>query len=73
LLIYTLGAVYVGYNLLQLVLSYFVFPETANLSLEEIDAVFETKGVNPVPMSLNIQKAKKETQRLNAERDENII
>jgi hypothetical protein len=54
-------------------LSYFVFPETANLSLEEIDAVFETKGVNPVPMSLNIQKAKKETQRLNAERDENII
>ncbi|KFX99469.1 hypothetical protein V495_05708 [Pseudogymnoascus sp. VKM F-4514 (FW-929)] len=70
---YKIWAVYVGYNLLQLVLSYFVFPETANLSLEEIDAVFETKGVNPVPMSLNIQKAKKETQRLNAERDENII
>ncbi|OBT54729.1 hypothetical protein VE04_03977 [Pseudogymnoascus sp. 24MN13] len=66
---YKIWAVYVGYNLLQLVMSYFVFPETSGLSLEEIDAVFETDGVNPVPMSLNIQKAKKESERLNAERD----
>lgn len=66
---YKIWAVYVGYNLLQLVMSYFVFPETSGLSLEEIDAVFETDGVNPVPMSLNIQKAKKESARLNAERD----
>ncbi|OBT75461.1 hypothetical protein VF21_04889 [Pseudogymnoascus sp. 05NY08] len=45
---------------------------TAGLSLEEIDVVFETDGVNPVPMSLNIQKAKKESQRLNAERDASV-
>jgi hypothetical protein len=36
--------------------------------LEEIDTVFETPGVPPVKMSLDIQKAKKE--RLAAARDE---
>jgi hypothetical protein len=47
--------------------SYFVFPETSKLSLEEIDAVFETPGVAPVKMSLDIQKAKKEKARLDRE------
>jgi hypothetical protein len=47
--------------------SYFVFPETSKLSLEEIDAVFETPGVAPVKMSLDIQKAKKERGRLDRE------
>lgn len=47
--------------------SYFVFPETSKLSLEEIDAVFETPGVAPVKMSLDIQKAKKEKVRLDRE------
>ena len=47
--------------------SYFVFPETSKLSLEEIDAVFETPGVAPVKMSLNIQKAKQEKARLDRE------
>jgi hypothetical protein len=55
-------------NTVQLILSYFVFPETGGLSLEEIDAVFETPGVRPVKMSLDIQKAKKE--RVAAARDE---
>ncbi|ESZ95792.1 putative MFS sugar transporter protein [Sclerotinia borealis F-4128] len=54
---YKIWVVYVGYNLIQLVLSYFVFPETSALSLEEIDNVFEPPGVRPVKMSLDIQKA----------------
>lgn len=57
---YKIWAVYVVYNTLQLVASYFVFPETFGLSLEEIDVVFETRGINPVKMSLDIQKAKKQ-------------
>lgn len=64
---YKVWAVYVGYNLCQLVASYFTFPETYGLSLEEIDADFETTRVRPVKMSLNIQKAKNEKQRLNDE------
>jgi hypothetical protein len=47
----------------QLVLSYFVFPETSGLTLEEIDAVFETPGVRPVKMSLDIYNAKRQLQR----------
>lgn len=50
-----------------LIASYFIFPETSKLSLEEIDAVFETPGVAPVKMSLDIQKAKKERARLDGE------
>jgi hypothetical protein len=50
------------------VLSYFIFPETSGLSLEEIDNVFETPGVRPVKMSLDIAKAKKEKARLDRER-----
>jgi hypothetical protein len=61
---YKIFAVYVVYNLCQLVASYFIFPETYALTLEEIDAVFETPGVHPVKMSLDIQKAKNEKQRL---------
>jgi hypothetical protein len=64
---YKIWAVYVVYNLCQLVASYFVFPETYGLSLEEIDAVFETPGVRPVKMSLDIQKAKMEKQRIEDE------
>lgn len=59
---YKIWVVYIVYNSVQLVLSYFVFPETFGLSLEEIDAVFETNGVAPVKMSLQIQKAKKERE-----------
>ncbi|KAL1958395.1 hypothetical protein VTO42DRAFT_4496 [Malbranchea cinnamomea] len=64
---YKIWAVYVAYNTIQLIVSYFVFPETYGLSLEEIDAVFETPGVHPVKMSLDIQKAKKERARMENE------
>ncbi|KAJ5793663.1 Major facilitator superfamily domain general substrate transporter [Penicillium paradoxum] len=57
---YKIWVVYIVYNSIQLVLSYFFFPETSNLSLEEINTVFETPGVHPVKMSKDIQKAKKE-------------
>lgn len=43
-------------------MAYLFFPEFRFLTLEEIDAVFETQGVRPVKMSLKIQKAKKETR-----------
>jgi len=65
---YKIWVVYIVYNTVQLVLSYFAFPETSGLSLEEIDAVFETPGVRPVKMSLDIYKAKKE--RIAISRDE---
>ena len=67
---YKIWVVYIAYNCIQLGLSYLIFPETFGLSLEEIDAVFETKGVAPVKMSLEIQKAKKLRQRMS--RSENI-
>jgi hypothetical protein len=57
---YKILVVYIAYNTVQLILSYFIFPETSGLSLEEIASVFETPGVAPVKMSLDIQKAKKE-------------
>lgn len=63
---YKIWCVYIVYNTIQLMLSYFIFPETYGLSLEEIDAVFETPGVRPIKMSLDIQKAKKEKARLEA-------
>lgn len=65
---YKIWVVYIVYNTVQLILSYFAFPETSGLSLEEIDAVFETPGVRPVKMSLDIYKAKKE--RIAISRDE---
>lgn len=64
---YKIWCVYIVYNAVQLVIAYFLFPETFRLSLEEIDSVFETPGVPPVKMSLKIQKAKKEKSRLEAE------
>ncbi|KAH8674296.1 sugar transporter [Xylariales sp. PMI_506] len=64
---YKIWAVYIGYNCVQLVLSYFIFPETSRLNLEEIDSIFETKDTNPVKLSLTISKAKRELAR--AERD----
>ncbi|KAG9570095.1 MFS general substrate transporter, partial [Aureobasidium melanogenum] len=66
---YKIWAVYVAYNSLQLIASYFVFPETYGLSLEEIDVVFETPGVNPVRISLDIQKAKRQRAMLEEEVD----
>lgn len=64
---YKIWCVYIVYNFLQLIVAYFVFPETFKLSLEEIDAVFETPGVNPVKMSMKIQRAKQEKKRLDRE------
>jgi MFS family permease len=61
---YKIWCVYIVYNTIQLILSYYIFPETHGLSLEEIDCVFETPGVRPVKMSMDIQKAKKEKARL---------
>ncbi|EPS40278.1 hypothetical protein H072_5916 [Dactylellina haptotyla CBS 200.50] len=64
---YKIWCVYIIYNFSQLVLAYFIFPETYKLSLEEIDAVFETKGVHPVKMSLKLQKAKEEMENIERE------
>lgn len=64
---YKIWCVYIVYNLVQLVIAYFTFPETRGLTLEEIDAIFETPGVHPVKMSKDIMKAKKERQRIAAE------
>ncbi|KAL2854944.1 general substrate transporter [Aspergillus pseudoustus] len=64
---YKIWVVYIAYNSIQLVLSYFVFPETSGLSLEEIDAVFETPGVAPVKMSKDIYKAKRQMEQTNRE------
>lgn len=55
---YKVWVVYIAYNTIQLVLSYFVFPETSGLSLEEIDAIFETPGIRPVKMANDIYNAK---------------
>ena len=68
---YKIWCVFIIYNMVQLVLSYFIFPETFGLTLEEVDAVFETKDENPVKMSLIIQKAKAEKERLEREIREN--
>ncbi|KAF3924939.1 hypothetical protein ABW21_db0208833 [Orbilia brochopaga] len=64
---YKIWCVYIVYNFLQLILSYFIFPETYGLALEEIDAVFETKGVNPVKMAQKLQNAKSEMERIKKE------
>jgi MFS family permease len=66
---YKIWVVYIVYNSIQLALSYFVFPETSGLSLEEIDAVFETPGVAPVKMSKDIWKAKRQMAEANREDD----
>ncbi|KAL2834957.1 general substrate transporter [Aspergillus cavernicola] len=64
---YKIWVVYIAYNSIQLALSYFIFPETSGLSLEEIDAVFETPGVAPVKMSMDIYKAKRQMAEANRE------
>lgn len=64
---YKIWVVYIVYNTLQLVAAYFVFPETSKLNLEEIDTIFETPGSNPVKLSLKIEKAREEKQRLERE------
>lgn len=53
---YKIWVVYIAYNSIQLVVSYFVFPETSKLSLEDIDHIFETPGENPVKLSLRMEK-----------------
>lgn len=57
---YKIYVVFIVYNCIQLALSYFLFPETGGLSLEEIDVIFETPGVSPMKMGQEIEKAKKE-------------
>ena len=61
---YKIWVVFIAYNCIQLVLAWFIFPETSGLSLEEIDNVFETPGVHPVKMSLDIYNAKLEKAKL---------
>lgn len=67
---YKIWVVFIVYNSIQLVAAYFLFPETSGLSLEEIDNVFETPGVHPVKMSLDIVKAKEQKAKLDRERVE---
>lgn len=55
---------YIVYNSLQLVVAYFLFPETSKLSLEEIDTIFETPGAKPVALSKHISKAKREKEKV---------
>ncbi|KAJ4152454.1 hypothetical protein NW754_004250 [Fusarium falciforme] len=55
---YKIWAVYIVYNFCQLIIAYFVFPETGKLNLEEIDHIFETKGANPVKLSVKVADAK---------------
>ncbi|KAF4983737.1 hypothetical protein FZEAL_953 [Fusarium zealandicum] len=55
---YKIWAVYICYNFVQLIIAYFVFPETAKLNLEEIDHIFETKDTNPVKLSVQVADAK---------------
>lgn len=69
---YKIWCVYIIYNFTQLILAYFIFPETYMLSLEEIDAVFETKDVHPVKMSLKLQKVREEKAKLDRETREAV-
>ncbi|KAM5366868.1 hypothetical protein ACJZ2D_010320 [Fusarium nematophilum] len=55
---YQIWAVYIGYNFIQLIVAYFIFPETGKLNLEEIDHIFETKGASPIKLSVKIADAK---------------
>lgn len=64
---YKIWVVYIVYNALQGIIAYYMFPETSKLSLEEIDAIFETPGENPVPMSLKIYRAREEKEKMETE------
>ncbi|KAH7162189.1 sugar transporter [Dactylonectria estremocensis] len=70
---YKIWVVYIVYNSLQALIAYYLFPETSKLSLEEIDAIFETAGERPVPLSLKIYKARQEKERLEREAVESAI
>lgn len=59
-----------GVNAFALVMTWLFFPEFANLSLEEIDLVFETKGEHPVKISKQLQKEKQKQR--NAEKEERL-
>ncbi|KAF6808500.1 sugar transporter [Colletotrichum plurivorum] len=61
---YKIWAVYIVYNFLQIIASYFVFPETSKLTLEEIDNIFETSGTRPVKLSIKIADAKRAKEKL---------
>lgn len=61
---YKIWCVYIVYNSIQLVLAYYLFPETKDLTLEEIDVIFDTPGVNPVKMSKIIEKSRKERDQM---------
>ncbi|KAF5989032.1 major facilitator superfamily transporter [Fusarium bulbicola] len=54
---------FIGVDLVCIYLTWQFFPEFSHLSLEEIDTVFETPGVNPVKMSKKLQIAKKEKRK----------
>jgi hypothetical protein len=64
---YKIWVVYIVYNAIQLVASYFLFPETSKLSLEDIDHIFETPKENPVKLSLRLEKARNDRARQAAE------
>ncbi|KAI1063141.1 hypothetical protein LB507_005552 [Fusarium sp. FIESC RH6] len=55
---YKIWAVYICYNFIQLIIAYFTFPETSKLNLEEIDHIFETKGANPIKLSIKMGDAR---------------
>lgn len=67
---YKIWTVYIVYNTLQLIVAYFIFPETSGLSLEDIDYIFETPGEKPVKLSLAMEKARKGLAREQQERQE---
>ncbi|OLN83399.1 Lactose permease 13 [Colletotrichum chlorophyti] len=61
---YKIWAVYIVYNTLQVAASYYIFPETSKLNLEEIDTIFETEGTQPVKLSIKIADAKRAKEKL---------
>lgn len=50
--------IFMAMNFLFVPLVYFCYPETANLTLEEIDYIFEDKTKNSVKWSIEMRKQK---------------